>query len=149
RPQVVLREVARAPAYFPDLDERARPCDEPGADGRPIAPGPGQGESDPVVAVVKPVEQQARRLAHVQHEGVDGAVAVDVAEGRTPTGGQRQGAEPGRPTALRERAVAAVQVQEKRLPVVIALVRKVDLRHYVPARDQEVEPAVVVEVHEA
>ncbi len=160
--EVVLRVVAAAAAHFVDLSHGllelpdsdcgrgGRGDGDAGADAGAIALLADEAELDPVAGdrLVSQRRSCGRRVDAVDDD-VHGAVVVVVTEGAAAGGDGVVDAGAGEGGDLFKLAVAQVAVDVLMLGVGGVEVGAVDLRVDVAVGDEDVEPAIVVEVDEA
>ena len=146
--EVVLRIVTRTAHHLGDLavaaagDFHARP------DGRAVRARTGALDQDGGIPVPAVVAQQRGRSVEVVHDDVHVAVVVEIAEGAPPAEVLRTNRGAGGGRHVGEAAVAGIAVENLRLPVREVQFPVRDLRVDVTVGDEDIHPAVVVEVEE-
>src|SRR6267154_2274707 len=144
--EVVLREITSAATNIAELtNARSKDCDAR-ADRSAVTLGADQLEQHAVIGVRGAIDQQCRRLAHIEDGYVHAAVIIDISESGAPATGKRDLHQPGRGGNVLERAIAQVAEQLHRLTVLHATRNCVHLRVHVTVCDEEIEPAGVTEV---
>ena len=146
--EIAVRVVARTAHHLVDLRPPARGDLHPCPDGGAVRLGADALDQDRVLPVPAIVAQQGRRTIQVVDDDVDVAVVVEIADGAAASEIRRRH---GRPRARRhvdEAAVAGVAIEQVRLPVGEVQLAPVQLRIHVTVGDEDVLPAVVVEVEE-
>src|ERR1700722_16099532 len=93
--QIVLREVAGAPADFINLDELAGAYGDACPDRGSIAFGAYQLEFHAVIACYSMIEQERGRFAYVQEQDADIFVVRAITDGGPAARGERDGIQPG------------------------------------------------------
>src|SRR5205814_7483585 len=110
----------------------------------PIALHAHQLQVEEVVAIASTVVQQQRRIAIVGHDQVREAVIIKIRESHSASDIGFLRSDAGLFGGLYESPVALVVKERVDLLVVNFRSDLLDFRVYVPIRDEEVEPAVIV-----
>src|SRR6266566_865695 len=143
---VVIGNVAGAAAHFVNESARARFHRDPCADAVAIGFAPGRTKRDPVVRVARVVDQKRRRSVHVADHRGHAAIIPQVADRQTArrTYGRDCGTR-GRGN-IGEGSVAIVVIQNPGLLEIAAEMLAIDFRVDVAVRQEQIGPAVVVEI---
>src|SRR4051812_8064496 len=149
QPEIVLRVVARSAGHLVQLRAPSSGHLHPGADPGPVRFGPHALDEDRVVPGAPIIPEERRRAVQIVDEHVDIAVVVEVAEGTSPAEILRGNRRTGFRGHIAEPAVSEIAIEQPWLPVREVKLPAGDLRVDVAVGDEDVAPAVVVEVEEA
>src|SRR5713226_2576587 len=146
QPYIILREIAAPTSDLIDLREGTGNDSNLRSQSQPVAASTHQLKSDPVVGDRSLVVENHRQAIDVFDDHVDPSVVVEIPKSRAPAGlWDRHGRTDGI-ADISERAVLAVQKHKFALAILRACGQRVDLRVDVSVDDEQVRPAVVVEV---
>src|ERR1700722_3144234 len=154
-----VRLEARFAAFFVDEEARAGFHGDAAADGvaagtvRPELRNQGdrsayEAKGDPVIGVASIVDEQAGWAVHVADDGGEAAVVPQITDGQAPRrihGGDAGGGIGGN---VGEGAVTIVVIKDARFLESAAQMLAVDFRIDVAVDEEEIGPAVIVEVEE-
>src|SRR5258708_6353811 len=144
--QVVLGNIAGTATHFIhqgslasfDCDLRADPV-AIGADSDGL-------KSDPVVAGMRCIHQEAGHCVHIADEYRKLPIIPEIAHSQAARRGNRIDPWSGRRRYVRERSVAVVMIEKAWLPVLAAQVKFVHLRIDMSVGEDEIGPAIIVKV---
>src|SRR5437773_4329071 len=146
--QVVLRTEAAAASHLVDHPPALRLNRDARPDGAAVGPGSFELDQERVVWTGPSVVKKCGRVVHVVDDGVHLPGVEEVAEGGAAGGLLQRDPRPRAERDVPESPVAPVHVKDLSLPVGRVERGAIDLRVDVAIDDQNIRPAVAVEVEE-
>src|SRR3954447_3946145 len=146
--EVVLREIAAAPANLLPLLDAAGDAPHPRANRIAIRRDAGELQRDPVVTRIALTAEEVRPIVDVRDRHIDLAVVVEIAERRAAPRLRRRDRRAEPLGDIDEASIAAVAIHD--LALFVSRFR-FHLAHFgidVAVGEKEIEPAVIIEVDE-
>src|SRR3989454_10319608 len=147
RAQVTRGKIAASAFDFADLRFCSYADRKPAADAVPVAGPTYRPNPQPVVLVSTVVSQEGGCPVDIVHENIDVAVVVEIAEGCATRAILACQSPTHREAHFFETCSALIHVNEGTLCVGSANVNPVHLGVHVPIRHEEIEPAIVIQIH--